>query len=326
MVRRTPQQFRIAMKLLTLILLSSVTSFAQLQSGISINSTQIFEKAKNTLSNFRFNYYAKYLGPSLSNDMQSGSTFNRFSTGQDFMDNDTDYKDSHQMFQSFALGYKITNNATVSYSYTFQDNLNEGIEYTDSVTGQSSTRAAERSYNNQRSGLFLTSLYSNSIFFVNSGFFYELPTTETSKDSDMQYGLGIQPTVGFFTTTPGLSLGLNASIERYFYPDDQFIPEWCSFNCDDVTNQVRRQKLIASVSPYVNYMLTDKTTLRSTLVFDWDQDGDSNSLRSNLDDIATIGADYRVLNNLTVGAGVEASLVDTSLKKTAVVGSLNVNI
>lgn len=326
MVKRKPQLFRIAMKFLTLLLLVSSTSFAQLQSGISINSAQVFESARKTLSKFKFNYFAKYLGPSLSNDMQSGSTFNRFSTGQDFMDNDTDYKNSHQVFQSFALGYRLTNNLTLSYSYTFQDNLNNGIEYTDSVTGKSFERDTERSYNNQRVGLFATNLYSNSMFFINSGFFYELPTTETSKNSDMQYGLGIQPTIGFYTSTPGLSMGLNASIERYFYPDDQFVPEWCSFNCDDPKNQVRRQKLIASVTPFVSYMLTDKTTLRSTLVFDWDQDGDSNSLRSNLDDIATLGADYRVFNNLTVGAGVEASLVDTSLKKTAVVGSLNVSI
>lgn len=314
------------MKFVTLALcFASFAASAQMQNHINFNTNAIADVAKDVVSKFNFNYYVKYLGPSLSNDMQSGSTYNRFSTGQDWKDDEQDFVDSHQVFQAFKLGYKLSNKFSLNYSVTFQDNINKNIRYTDS-SNSTAIRESGRSHNNQRIGLWASSLYSNNIFFVNSGFFYELPTTDGSKEDELQYAIGIQPNIAFYTSVAGLSYGLNASVEHYAYPDNQFIPEWCSFNCDDVGNQVRRQKLIVGLSPYVSYILNDKAAIKSSLVFDWDQDGDSNDFRANLDDIATLGADYKVLKNVTVGAGLEAAITRASLKKTAVVGSLNLSI
>jgi hypothetical protein len=100
-----------------------------------------------------------------------------------------------------------------------------------------------------------------------------------------------------------------------------------SFNYIQTT---RQQGLIANIGGYLNYMLTDKTTLKSSIEFDYDQVGNQvgtfNELGNNMDNIGNIGASYRVLSNMTLETGVNFSLEDPSIEKTAVFTSLDITI
>lgn len=311
---------------ITIFLLLSTTAFAQLESNIiTSKEDSLFNSLKSISNKLSFNYYIKYLGPSLSGDMQEGSTFNRFETGQDYKGDELDFKSSIQTFQSLRLGYSFDNGYVASYSISYQDNLNENIEYNEGV------RDYGRTFNNHRAGIWVPSLIKNNLFFINSAFFYELPTTDISRENGMQYGLGFQPQVGFFLANPAFSLGLATSIERDFYPDNEFLPSWCSeegYTCDGVY-PIKRQVLRVSVAPYLNYSITDKFSVRSQLTFDWDQDGDqigTNDFNKNLDDIYTLGASYAIFSSVLISGGIEGSLTVLNIDRTAMFASLGLSI
>lgn len=310
----------------------SFTALAQFRADIVAERPE--DKFKQAFSNFTFNYFVKYLGPSLSPDMQDGSTFNRFKTGQDWKGDDTDFTGSEQTFQSFKLGYRLPKGMIVGYGVTFQDDLNEGIQYTSTnLDGSKNTQIREdgRSYNNHRVSLWIPGVYSNNVFFTGTTVYYELPTTDISKQNEMLYGFGVQPSLGFYSNTPGLFYGIRGSLERDVYKDHQYLPDWCKKSgstCAGVA-PTKHQTVRASVSPYLNYQLTDKVLLKSGLTFDWDQDGDQAGtveFNKNMDDIGNIGAMYLFNNNLNVAAGVEASITNPDIDRTAVYGSLGINI
>ena len=311
---------------------SSLAAHAQLNNEITTNAT--VNSFQSVLSDFTFNYYVKFLGPSLSNGLQDGATYNRFETGQDYKGDELDFKGSQQTYQSFKLGYRLPKGMIVSYGVTYQDNLRENVEYSSkNLDGSESvyTREYGRSYNNHRVSLWVPNFAGNNIFFMGASVYYEIPTTEGSKDSDMMYGVGVQPSVGFYSNVPGLSYGLGFSLERDVYPDNEFYPNWCKepgMTCKGVYT-IKNQVLRASVSPYLNYMLTDKVTLKSQLSFDWDQDGDQAEtleFNNNMDDVLSMGASYSFNQHVNISAGVEASISNPHIDRTALFGSLGVGI
>ena len=293
--------------------------------GSAISVKSIGSSLKKAASNFTFDYYVKYLGPGLSGNMQQGSTYNRFNTGQSWDGSEEDFRSSEQIYQSFKLGFRLPRNMIVSYSVTYQDDVKKDIEY------DGGTRRYGRSYNDQRLSLWVPDIYSNSLVYLHTSLFYERATTDSSIEKGMQYGVGVQPTLGFYTGVPGLSTGISASIERDVYPDNEFMPDWCKepgYSCDGVET-TKRQTTFIGLSPYVNYSLTDSLTLQAQLAFDWDQDGDQAEtleFNNNMNDTWALGANYRAMKNVSIGFGVEGSLSEPHLDRTAMFGSLGVSI
>ena len=320
----------------TLILAN--TAFAQVM-WTQINHTPerretLEETLKKIKGDFTFQYFAKYLGPSLSPEMQEGSTFNRFKTGQDAKGDEQDFRGAHQTFYSFALGYNLTQNINLNFTHTYQYDENNNVEYEyigwDGKT-YSDTRGAGNTYNNQRVNLNVRNIINNSTLYLNTNFHYEIPSTEVAQNNEMMYGAGFLATLGFYNKVPGLSYGLNFMYERDVYPDDEYYPDWCKqapYTCDGVIPE-RRQTSRVGISPWVGYIISDKYSFSGNLQFDWDQDGDqirTTNFNPNMNDIATMSLNYKLNRIITLSGGVEASITEISLNRTAVFGSLNLNL
>lgn len=316
----------------------SSNASAQIQTGINysnsspVSSFSTYTKAaKDIASNFKFNYFAKYLGPSLSEDYQEGATYNRFKTGQSvYSGEDLDHTASYQSFQAFTLGYKFRNGMALNYGVSYQDDVKENIQFS------GGERVYGRSFNNHRVSLWVPQIYSNSLFSFSSTFYYEIPTTEGSKDLNMQYGIGFQPSLNFFSNISGLSYGLGASIERDVYPDNEYIDpryitDWCRQNMDIciLPKPEKMQVLRASVSPFISYALLNRLTFKGTLTFDWDQVGDqegTTEFNANLDDIYSLSLSYLFGSSVVVSGGLEGSVNKPHIERTALFGSLGVSI
>ena len=119
------------MKTGILLFILSFSSMAQVM-WTTINHTperrsSLSDSLRQIKGDFTFNYFVKYLGSSLSPDMQEGSTFNRFKTGQDAKGDEQDFRGAHQTFQSFKLGYNITNDINLNFTHTFQYDENNDV-------------------------------------------------------------------------------------------------------------------------------------------------------------------------------------------------------
>lgn len=307
-------------------LILALPLFAQAQSF----NEQLQIKLNKAKENIYFTYGMTFLGPSLGAAHQSGGTYNRFKTGQDYKGDNTDYKASHQVYHGLSTGYKLNNNTRLSFSHTFQDDINHNIEYDiynkDGSVWKTDKRPQGVSNNNQRINLFRSNIINNKYFYLGSNFFYEMPTTDASKAQEMRYGIGVEPSIGFYNKTPGLYTGINFSIQRNVYKEQEFDADWCKPNC---IYPERYQTLLASVSPYASYYISDKMILRGSLTFDWDQKGDqvgTNEFNHNMDNVAELGSRYYFDNNLNFGPALQFALNDIGLDKSAMLFYLSMNI
>lgn len=292
-------------------------------------SAKTRDRVKETLRNFQFNYFAKYLGPSLGSGYGNGQTFDRFNSGQNYSGGNNEPRGAYEVYQSFRLGYKFRNHSVLSYGVTFQQDLHDahGKAYNKDKQ-EIYTNQYQKGYseNNHRIS-YWKPIYSNSTFFVSASIYYELPTTKGSKASNMQFGTGIQPTLGFYTNNPNIMTGINFSIERDFYRENQIDVYFDDGSKSDFPTRYQTARF--AFSPYFNYALNDKTTLKSSLVFDWDQKGNevgSTKLNSNMVDIMVLGAGHRFTKNLAADIFVEAALEEMSLNRTALGASLTLSL
>jgi len=318
--------------LISTITLVSLSASADIFNEISANRS--FEQKKNPLEKFSFNYFAKYTGPSLSDDYKDGATYNRFDGGVNQQGQKLDTTGSTQLYQSFKLGYKVGNGKVLAISHTFQSNLTNDVEY-QWPDGAKGSRDNGQSNNNNRISLWIPNIFTGDTYSLSTSFFYEAPTTDSSKEDDLLYGIGIQPTLSINSKIDGLSHGLTASYERYVYPDDQFsvLPSWCSepgYSCAGVTpNITRRQGVKANIGAYLNYALAEKLTLQSSVEFDWDQIGSqvaTTQFGNNMDNSGKIGTKYQVTQNVTTEAFINFSIEEVSTRKSALGLSLDFKI
>jgi hypothetical protein len=330
----------------------------------AVNSTQSKLKTstlKKVLSNFSFNYFAQYTGPSLDSRYKQGTTYNRFDGGTSQEGKRYDATGSTSLYQSFKLGYKLPKDLIISYGVTFQRNVTDDAEYSQ-TSGTKAFRDNGTSYNNHRVSLWIPSVLSGNRASLSLSLFYELPTetstntinetalgganfdevvasNETEVDMEYQYGIGIQPTLSIYSNVKGLFHGLTASYERYIFPEYvkeyEKNPFWCerSNNCngvkkDQYTYQAQGTKF--SLGAYANYALTDKLTLKSSVEFDWDQVGDQvgslNDWGNNMDNIGNTSLAYRLNNKIAFEAGLNFSLEEAGLDKTALVGAFSLSL
>ncbi len=349
-------------KIVSSIFMSTfLLSSASAALNTTVSSVKKKSGFKKVLSNFKLSYYAMYTGASLGGDYKSGSTYNRFDGGTSQDGKRYDATGSTQLYQSFKVGYKLPKNMAVSYGVTFQRNLTDDVEY-EQVGGNKATRDNGTSYNNHRISLWVPSVLTGKRASLSFNFFYELPTEKstntinesaystkqlnqviaqdsTEVDMEYKYGIGIQPTLAIYSNVKGLFHGFRASYERYVFPEYvkeyEKLPFWCqrANNCngiqkDKYTYQAQGTKM--SFGAYANYLLTDKLTLKSSVEFDWDQVGDQvgtlNEWGNNMDNIGNLSTAYKVNKYMGVEAGVNFSLEEAGLDKTAIFGSLSLSI
>lgn len=316
---------------------------------------------RKVVSNFNFNYFAQYTGRSLSDNYDSGATYNRFDGGTSEDGKKYDATGSTQVYQSFKLGYKLPNNMIVSYGITYQDNMTDDVEYTQ-LGGSKAQRNNGRSMNNHRAALWMPSILSNNKGSLSLSLFIEEPTYKStntinetamggpsfdkvvatnSTEVDMEYkgGVGFQPTISIYSKVPGLYHGISASYERYVYPEYTKTvkkhPFWCErkSDCSGIdkdTYEYKAQGAKANFGGYLNYSLNDRVTLKSSVEFDYDQVGDQvgslSDWGNNMDNIGNLGASYSASRLLTLEGGVNFSLEEASIDKSAIFGSLNLSI
>jgi hypothetical protein len=306
---------------------------------INKKETSLLSKVQETMT---FNYFALYTGPSLAGG-QSGASFNRFAGGRNDQGQLYDPTSAAQLFQTVRLGFKLPRNMVLSYGISFQENLTEGIEYK-GLDGNTYTRDTKRSFNNDRVSLWVPGIYNGTKAALNTSLFLELPTTEASQENKMRYGIGIQPVLAIYSKIPGLFHGITASYERYVYDDYQFFGTYTPRNPDGSAwvnadgspmvlrnmNPTRRQGMMGSVGGYVNYILTDNTTLKSSVNFDYDQRGNQvgslTEYGNNLENIGNLGMSYRVTKGVFVEGGLTFSLERTDAEHASVFGALNIII
>lgn len=291
--------------------------------------------AQKVLSKFNFNYFAKYTGRSLSDNYENGATYNRFSGGHNDEGMRQDSTGSTQLYQSFKLSYTLPKNMQLGYGVTFQDSLTKGVKYAGDYGG-TYTRNHGRSYNDQQISLWIPNILSNNKASLSTTLIYQRPTTDASKASGVRYRIGIQPTLSIYSKVAGLQHGFTASYQRDSYPKYQYseMPSWCSapgYTCQGVTpNTIKKQGVRANMGAYLNYMVSNKITLKSSVQIDYDQRGDQvgslNKWGNNLDNIGNIGAAYFVRKGVNIATGVTFSLDQASIEKTSIFGSLSLSI
>lgn len=283
---------------------------------------------------FYFNYFVQYLGRSLSDNYQDGATYNRFNTGQDYKGDPNDATGPFQMFHAITLGYNLAKDYKISYGYTFQDNLNNDIEYEFiDFNGNTATGVRNKgvSDNNKRVNLFVSNIANNKYFSFHSNFFYEFASTVASQDIDTEYGLGFEPVININTGIDGFYTGFTGLFQRNYYKNQQintFVGT--DGNTYDLLYPTRYQTLLAEVSAYANYSLSDYTMFKSSIRFDWDQRGDqvnsSAEFNKNLDDVGRVGFDFLVDYGVTAGTFLEFALEDPNIEKTAIGATLTISL
>lgn len=156
-----------------------------------------------------------------------------------------------------------------------------------------------------------------------SNFYYELPSTDASQFKEMQYGLGVQPTIGFFANNPKMFHGLKFSLERDFYKRNQY-----SYQGD--IYPTRMQTLRFSSTAYLGYNFTDKFNLKTELTYDWDKQGDQVETLSewnpNMDDVIELWSTYNFSRKLSLGLGLQKTLSNISSENSAALGRINISL
>ncbi len=295
---------------LILIALISISSFASTPTLIKANGNK--SSINKFLSNFNFNYFVSYTGPSLSGDYKSNETFNRFSGGRDTDDNVLDNTGSTQIFQSFKLGYTFKNRMNLSYGVTMQENLKDDVKFY-WPNGQTGTRSNGESYNGHRISLFVPSVLDLSFGWLSTSVFYQKAIAAERAQGTL-YGYGIQPSFNFYSKVKNLYYGIGSSIERIVGKDER---------------KTNFQGLRASITPRVSYKLSERFTLKSSLDFDWDQKGKqigTLEFGDNMHNIGRTGLGTRIANKTFLDVYLSYSISEMDLKNTSLGASLDISI
>lgn len=291
---------------------------------LSESTRKIVKKLGNDLS---FNYFAQFSGPSLSPDYQGGAGYNRFKSGTDFKGDENDPTGSYQIFQAITIGYQLNNNIKLFYAFTFQDDINGNIDFQRTEFDGSTTtqnREVSVSGNDKRIGATFFNVINNDYVNLSLTTFYELSSTEGSRDNQKHFGLGLSPLLGFKSKVQGLSYGLILEVLRNFHETNQIEPSFPG------AFPVRRQALLVNLTPYLNYKLGEISTFKSSLNIDWDQQGNQvNSLRefnNNLDDTIRVGVDYNIAFGINAGYFLEAAFNKPDIRRTTLGLTFRFNI
>lgn len=296
---------------LLLVLLSISSVYANYANTNKMTVGVNTSKFKEVISNFSFNYFLNYTGASPMGNYKNGATFNRFSGGH-ANGQALDSTGSTEIFQSFTLGYTFKNKMTLSYGVTMQESLTDDVKY-DTGLGFEGTRNNGVSYNGHRTSLFIPTIASFSFGWMSTSIFYQTPVA-SERNNGTIYVAGVQPSISFFSSIPGLRYRINTNVERLVIKDEK---------------QNNSQGLRMNIMPQISYQLNERFTLKKSFDFDWDQKGEqigTTHFGKNMDDIGIIGIGAKVVHKTFVDLYMTYSLSRLDKQNTALGASLNISI
>jgi hypothetical protein len=147
--------------------------------------------------------------------------------------------------------------------------------YTSQVTNPTSNGSVINRPNSQfynaRAHLYVPSFEVGKLFKVYSTVSFEAPTSVISRQDHMKYGLVLTENLAFNSSPASRwSGGVTGQIYRMFYNNNQKAVPGCD-PLDCTPTQLQTQ--IITVSPYLNYRISDKWNFGNMLILDWDQRG-----------------------------------------------------
>ncbi len=219
---------------------------------------------KQIIQNTSLAYYHQVLGPTLGGPVNE--TYNVFQEGTDQPNTG---RAPIQSFQSALLRYDINSNWGVGASLAMSNGYSGAVENKD-PRGNVVNKPDNQFYN-ARAHLYIP-MIDLSVFNLYSTFSYEAPTSTISRQDNMNMGLVLTENLSVKTSPASKwSGGMTAQIYRMFYGhnNQKKVP-----GCDpDVCIPTQLQTQIITISPYVNYRVSDKWNVGNMAIFDWDQRG-----------------------------------------------------
>ncbi|MFL5786374.1 MAG: hypothetical protein ACJ76H_17275 [Bacteriovoracaceae bacterium] len=261
-----------------LLLLTIQMAKAQVMTGANMNmqnnlqsnnviTTKMPRKSSfgKILERTSLNYYHQFLGPTIGGP--SNETFNVFQTG---VDQPKTGRAPIQSFQSALIRYDMNQDWGIGASLAMSNGYGGTVVNRDSRGDV--TNKSDAQFYNARAYVFAPKM-DVGIGTLFSTFGYEAPTSTISRQDHMNMGLVITEQLAF--KNPSLSSkwsgGVTGQIYRMFYGhnNQKKVP-----GCDpDVCVPTQLQTQIVTISPYVNYRMSDKWNWGNMAILDWDQRG-----------------------------------------------------
>jgi len=243
--------------------------------------------------NTSLTYYQQFLGPTLGGP--SDQTYNVF---QEAMDTPRSGQAPLQSFHAMSLRYQFNQNWAIGTS------IAASTFYTSDVTTRTGgVNDSKTDWFNARVFLALPG-WATRIGTLYSTIAYEAPTSNISKEDDMQGAAVISESFAFNLPNRKWSVGIIGQYYRAFYTAKQnVIPPRNGFGPQSL------QTTIVSGGPYANYRFSDNWSVNSVITLDWDQRGvqaDTREWNNNLPHRGRLSLNYypsmKYLSNVGVFA------------------------
>lgn len=216
--------------------------------------------ARELWDNTSLSYYQQFLGPTASG--KATETYNVFQEG---MDSPNSGRAPLQSFHAVNLRHQISPDWAIGATLSASNGYTDEVENKDK-DGFTLTNRPKTEFFNARAYVSLPSLNLPGATLFTT-FSYEAPTSSTSKDLDMTYGLVLSQSLAFNLPDVRWTAGLTGQIYRMYYKNNVKAPLFQGGTPSAM------QTMIVSTGPYVNYRFNDRWMLGSVLTFDWDQRG-----------------------------------------------------
>lgn len=236
-----------------------------LQGNNNVISTKVQKSSFGSmlLERTSLSYYHMFLGPTLGGP--ANETYNVFQEG---VDQPNTGHAPLQSFQSALLRFDINANWGVGAGLAMSNGYTGEVE---NRTSQGSvTNSPDSQFYNARFHLYMPS-WDWGLATLYSTFSYEAPTSVISRDDNMKFGLVLTENLALKTAVSSKwGGGVTGQIYRMFYENNQKAVPGCH-PLDCTPTQLQTQ--IITISPYVNYRISDKWNWGNMLILDWDQRG-----------------------------------------------------
>ncbi len=225
-------------------------------------------------------YYHQFLGPTLKGS--SNETYNVFQEG---LNQPGTGRAPLQSFHAVNLKFQINEDWLLGTGLAAVNSYTEEVKNKGGLVNR-----PETSFFNLRTYISPPK-FKTSFGELFSTWSYEAPTSVTSRNDEMQWGLVINESFSFYSANPSISYGLMAQYYRSYFSHSKNTKE-APFPGGLPTEL---QTVIISGGPYLNYRFSDKWQIGSLLTFDWDQKGpktDTTKYNNNLPHRGRIGISY----------------------------------
>lgn len=210
--------------------------------------------------NTSLSYYQQFLGPTASG--KGSETYNVFQEG---IDSPNSGRAPLQSFHAVNLRHQINTDWAFGATLSASNGYTEEVQNKDK-DGFNFTNRPKTEFFNARAYVSLPSLSLPGATLFTT-FSYEAPTSSTSKDLDMTYGLVLSQSLAFEMPDLRWTAGIMGQVYRMYYKNNVQAPPFVG------GKPTSMQTMIVSGGPYVNYRFNDRWMLGSIITLDWDQRG-----------------------------------------------------